>query len=71
MGQLTFFSSCVLSLGAFLWFNVIREDYHDFTNLTYISHLASLSFSTAFFLIPFNSIFNAICYVPDNEDLTY
>jgi hypothetical protein len=71
MGQLVGFGPCVLSLGQFIWFNLLREDYHNFSSGTYVSHLAALGCSALFFLLPFNVIFNAFCSLPDHEDLAY
>lgn len=71
MGQLVGFAPCVLSIGQLIWFNIIREDYHNFSEGTSASHWASLGFSLAFFFLPFNAIFNAYCAIPDDEDLIY
>jgi hypothetical protein len=71
MGQLVAFAPCMLSLGQFIWFNLIREDYHNFSDGTYISHLVAIGCSALFFLLPFNALFNALCSVPDDEDMTY
>lgn len=66
IGQLISFSPCVLSLGTFTWFNIIDKDYDNFSSFTYISHLTALGLSLLFFILPFNSIFNALCHIPDD-----
>ena len=71
MSQLVGFAPCMLSLGQFIWFNLIRSDIHNFSDSTYISHLVALGCSALFFLLPFNVIFNAFCSIPDDEDLNY
>jgi hypothetical protein len=61
----------MLSIGQFTWFNLIHEDYHTFSDGTYVSHLVAVGCSALFFLLPFNAVFNAFCSIPDDEDLIY
>jgi hypothetical protein len=49
----------------------LTENYNDFSSIVYLSHLASCGLSLLFFLLPFNSIFNALCHIPDDEMLDY
>lgn len=71
IGKLIAFSPCVLSFGSLFWYNIIREDYHNFSSLVIISRIAAIAFAVFFFLVPFSSVFNVICYIPDDEVLDY
>ena len=66
MGQLIYLAPCVLSVSMFVWFSVIREEEHNFSNVTYLSHLIAIWLAAMFFILPFNSIFKAACYIADD-----
>lgn len=71
MMQMIAFSPCVFSLGGLIWFNIIREDYHTFSSSNFLSRIVAVIISVIFYLLPFNSCCNAICYIADDEDLIY
>jgi hypothetical protein len=71
MGQLVFFSPFVLAIGNLTWYNFINHQTIDFTNMVHISRIAALGVSLLFFLLPVDSIVEAVCSLPDDEVLSY
>jgi len=63
--QLLAFSPCILALGVLTWYNFLNNKYRDFSDMIYVSHLTAAGLALVLFLLPFNSIFEAVCHIPD------
>ena len=71
MGQLILFSPFVLTLGNITWYQLVPDDSIEMTTGIKIAQFVAIGVSALFFLLPLDSILDAICAIPDDERLIY